>query len=141
MAHIVIINGPNLNLVGKRQPEIYGSLTFDEYIPQLRSHFPDHMLTYHQSNHEGTLIDWIHQYGYGGADCIIINAGGYTHTSIALADAVRSVNTPVIEIHISDIYQRESYRHVSYIKEACVHSIVGEGMKGYENAINWFVNL
>jgi 3-dehydroquinate dehydratase II len=140
MAHIVILNGPNLNLVGRRQPEIYGSLTFDEYIPELREKYSEHTITYHQSNHEGALIDWLHLYGYGGADGILINAGGYTHTSIALADAVKGIETPVVEIHISNIYERESYRHVSFLKEVCVHSILGHGMPGYEMGVQYFLD-
>jgi 3-dehydroquinate dehydratase-2 len=134
--HIVIINGPNLNLVGKRQPEIYGDKTFDFFIPELKNLFPDVNITYHQSNHEGVMIDWIHQYGYT-VDGIIINAGGYTHTSIALADAIRSVTSPAVEVHLSDIKKRESYRHLSYLEEPCIHTIMGKGMDGYIEAIQF----
>jgi 3-dehydroquinate dehydratase II len=136
--HIVIINGPNLNLVGKRQPEIYGSKTFNDFIPELKAMFSEIELTYHQSNHEGTMIDWIHQYGYS-ADGFIINAGGYTHTSIALADAVRSVTTPAIEVHLSNIKEREAFRQISYLEEPCIHTIMGKGMDGYIEAINYFI--
>ncbi len=136
--HIVIINGPNLNLVGKRQPTIYGSQSFDEFIPELKNKFSDIDITYHQSNHEGVLIDWIHQYGFS-VDGIIINAGGYTHTSIALADAIRSVTTSIIEVHLSNIKERESFRHHSYIEEPCVHTIMGKGMEGYVQAIEYLI--
>ena len=134
MKHIVILNGPNLNLIGRREPEIYGDISFDEYIPQLREKFPDIKITYHQSNHEGVLIDYLHLYGFT-VDGILLNAGGYTHTSIALADAVKAITTPVIEVHISNIYERESFRHHSYLKSVCIGSIVGHGLKGYENGI------
>ncbi len=137
--HIIIINGPNLNLLGKRQPEIYGSLSFEEYIIDLRNKYSDHLITYHQSNHEGTLIDWLHQYGFT-ADGIIINAGGYTHTSIAIADAITSITTPVIEVHISDIKKREEFRHHSFLEAVCVHSIMGKGLDGYEESLAYFVN-
>ena len=134
MKHIVILNGPNLNLIGRREPEIYGDISFDEYIPQLREKFPDIKITYHQSNHEGVLIDYLHLYGFT-VDGILLNAGGYTHTSIALADAVKAITTAVIEVHISNIYERESFRHHSYLKSVCIGSIVGHGLKGYENGI------
>lgn len=130
MNHIVILNGPNLNLVGRREPTIYGDISFDEFIPQLRERFPQIQLTYHQTNHEGVLIDYLHQYGFTVAG-ILLNAGGYTHTSIALSDAVRAITTPVIEIHISNIYEREKFRHQSYLKEVCKLSIVGKGLEGY----------
>jgi 3-dehydroquinate dehydratase II len=136
----VIINGPNLNLLGTRQPEIYGSTTFEEYIPSLREKFEDHELIYLQSNHEGQLIDWLHQYGFS-SDGIILNAGGYTHTSIALADAVKSITTPVVEVHISNIKEREIFRHHSYLEIVCIKSIMGEGLKGYEFAIKHFIDL
>jgi 3-dehydroquinate dehydratase II len=138
--HIVIINGPNLNLVGKRQPEIYGSRTFDDFIPELKSQFPEINITYHQSNHEGVMIDWIHQYGYT-VDGFIINAGGYTHTSIALADAVRSVTSPTIEVHLSDIKKREVFRQHSYLEEPSIHTIMGKGMDGYVDAIKYYIEM
>ncbi|MBQ7162175.1 MAG: 3-dehydroquinate dehydratase [Bacteroidales bacterium] len=131
---IVIINGPNLNLLGKREPGIYGSTPFEDFFDTLRKEYPAVELEYRQSNHEGTLIDWIQQYGFE-CDGILLNAGGYTHTSIALGDAIRAVTAPVIEVHISDIYQRESFRHVSMIKEACVKSIVGHGLDSYRRGI------
>lgn len=132
--HIVIINGPNLNLIGKRQPEIYGNMSFEEYIPTLKEKFSHLDISYMQSNHEGVLIDWLQMYGFS-ADGILLNAGAYTHTSIALADAVSSIRTPVIEIHLSDIYRREIYRHQSFLKEVCTFSIIGQGLQGYEEGI------
>lgn len=134
MADIIIINGPNLNLIGKRQPEIYGHLSFEELIPSLESKYPDHHLVYLQSNHEGQLIDWIQEYGFK-AKGIVLNAGGLTHTSVALADAVASITTPVAEVHLSNIYERETYRHHSYLTPVCAFSIVGIGMAGYDEAI------
>jgi 3-dehydroquinate dehydratase II len=135
---IIIINGPNLNLVGKRQPTIYGNQSFDLFIPELKERFSEHNITYLQSNHEGVLIDWIQQYGFS-ADGIIINAGGYTHTSIALADAIRSVTSPVIEVHLSNIKEREEFRKHSYLEEPCVHTIMGKGMVGYDEAIEFLI--
>ncbi|MBK8701582.1 MAG: 3-dehydroquinate dehydratase [Saprospiraceae bacterium] len=135
MAHIVILNGPNLNLIGKRQPEIYGTMGFDEYIPYLKGLFLPHLITYHQSNHEGTLIDWLHQYGFD-AHGLILNAGGLTHTSVSLADAVAAIKCPVVEVHISNINEREIFRKNSYLKPVCVHSVVGKGLHGYELAID-----
>ncbi len=137
--HIVIINGPNLNLIGKRQPEIYGHLSFEEYIPQLKEKFADHAITYLQSNHEGVLIDWLHMYGFS-ADGIILNAGGYTHTSIALADAVKSIDTSVVELHISNIKEREDFRKISYLENVCIYTIMGQGINGYEMAVAFFLN-
>ena len=131
---IHIINGPNLNLLGKREPEIYGTQTFEAYFEALKAKFPDHALHYFQSNHEGVLIDKLQEIGFS-ADGIIINPGGYTHTSIALADTVTAITTPVIEVHISNIYERESFRHHSYIKANCKASIVGKGIDGYREAV------
>jgi 3-dehydroquinate dehydratase II len=136
--HIVIINGPNLNLIGKRQPEIYGNTSFDSYIPELKNKYTDHDITYHQSNHEGVLIDWLHMYGFT-ADGIILNAGGLTHTSIALADAVSSITTPVLEVHISDITKREQFRHHSYLEKVCLHTIMGHGLEGYDLSIKYII--
>jgi 3-dehydroquinate dehydratase II len=133
---IIIINGPNLNLLGKRQPEIYGSLTFEEYFRDLEKKYSDIHLLYFQSNHEGGIIDLLHLYGFE-IDGFVVNAGAYTHTSIAIADAIRSITAPVVEVHISNIYERESFRHVSYMKDACVKSIVGKGLAGYDEAIEF----
>ena len=135
---IQIINGPNLNLLGKREPEIYGTQTFEEYFEELKLKFPNQELHYFQSNHEGALIDKLHEIGFS-YDGIVINPGGYTHTSIALADAVAGIETPVIEVHISNIYEREEFRHHSYVKPNCISSIVGQGLDGYRQAIETFL--
>ena len=137
MKKIIIINGPNLNLLGKRQPEIYGSQSFEDYFNELEDRFPTTNLFYTQSNHEGVLIDKLHKYGFH-FDGIILNAGGYTHTSIALMDAVSSIETPVVEVHISNIHEREEFRHHSYIEKVSVKSIVGKGLEGYAMAIEYF---
>jgi len=137
--NIHIINGPNLNLLGKRQPEIYGSQSFEEYFEELKTRFPGHTLTCFQSNHEGALIDALHGFGFDKNTAAVINPGGYTHTSIALADAVAGIEIPVVEVHISNIYERESFRHHSYIKPHCAHSIVGEGLDGYRQAVEWLL--
>ena len=131
---ILILNGPNLNLLGKREPEIYGTLSFEEYLLQLRERFPQHELSYIQSNHEGVLIDQL-QAADGHFDAVVMNPGGYAHTSIALADCIRAISVPVIEVHISDISKREPYRRHSFSAEACVKSIMGLGLEGYAKAI------
>lgn len=132
---IIIINGPNLNLLGRRQPEIYGSRTFEEFFDQLLLQFEEKAaLTYFQSNHEGLLIDKLQEIGFQ-ANGIVLNAGGYTHTSIALADCVSAITSPVIEVHISDIKNREPFRHHSYLESVCHSSIVGKGLDGYHLAI------
>ena len=138
MKEIHIINGPNLNLLGRRQPEIYGSQTFEAYFEVLRERFPAVRLHYFQSNHEGDLLDYIHQHGFG-ADGFVLNAGAYTHTSIALADAISGIKTPVIEVHISNVHARESFRHHSYIGAVCKGSIVGLGLAGYQLAVSRFL--
>ena len=131
---ILIINGPNLNLLGKREPEIYGSVSFEDYLPQLRDGFPQHEIDYFQSNHEGCLIDKL-QEADGQYDAVVMNPGGYAHTSIALADCIRAIDTPVVEVHISDITKREPFRRHSYTAEACEKCISGMGLRGYEEAI------
>ena len=131
---IVIINGPNLNLLGIRQKDIYGEKSFEEFLPELRSHFSEIQINYYQSNHEGDIIDLLHQYGFKSSG-IILNAGGYTHSSIAIRDAISSITTPVVEVHISNIKERESFRHFSYLEEVCIESIIGEGLKGYFKGI------
>ena len=133
---IIIINGPNLNLLGKREPEIYGTLTFEQYFETLKTQFSDVELFYFQSNHEGDLLDKIHEIGFS-FDGIVINAGAYTHTSIAIADALAAVKTPAIEVHISNIHAREAFRHHSFLAAKCVGSIVGLGLKGYALAIEF----
>ena len=131
---ILILNGPNLNLLGKREPEIYGRLSFEEYLVQLRERFPRHEIAYFQTNHEGVLIDKL-QEADGQHDAVVMNPGGYAHTSIALADCIRAIGIPVIEVHISDISKREPYRHHSYTGEACWKRFMGLGMEGYAQAI------
>ena len=135
MKRIQIINGPNLNLLGKREPTVYGNQTFEAYYEELKTLFPNAQLNYFQSNTEGALIDKIHDIGFS-FDGIVINAGAYTHSSIAIADAIRSVTTPVIEVHISNVFKREDYRHHSYLSEACKGCIVGFGMDSYRLAID-----
>ncbi|MHC5201266.1 type II 3-dehydroquinate dehydratase [Myroides sp. LJL119] len=135
---IIIINGPNLNLLGKREPEIYGSLNFETYFEQLQANYPEIELEYYQSNIEGEMIDKIHQVGFS-YDAIVLNAGAYTHTSIALADAISAITTPVIEVHISNTFARESFRHHSYLSSVCTGVIVGFGFKSYDLAISSFL--
>lgn len=132
---ILILNGPNLNLIGKREPEIYGSISFDDFLPQLRNLFPKHEISYFQTNHEGVLIDKL-QEADSQYNAIVMNPGGYAHTSIALSDCIRAISIPVVEVHISDISKRESYRQHSYTAEACVKNFSGYGLRGYELAIH-----
>ena len=127
---VIIINGPNLNLLGKREPTIYGNQSFEDYLEEMKKEFPEVSLTYYQSNVEGELIDKIHEVGFS-YDAILINAGGYTHTSVALADAISAVDTPCIEVHISQPVARESFRHTSLIAATCKGSISGFGMDSY----------
>ena len=131
---IQIINGPNINLLGKREPSIYGSVTFEDYLTGLRETYKDIEINYFQSNIEGEMIDCIQQTGFE-ADGIILNAGAYTHTSIALQDAIRSVTAPVIEVHISNVHTREAFRHVSMIACACRGVICGFGLDSYRLAL------
>ncbi|MBD8488075.1 type II 3-dehydroquinate dehydratase [Echinicola sp. CAU 1574] len=135
---ILIINGPNLNLLGKREPEIYGSDTFEDYFETLKKTFSSIDLSYYQSNIEGELVDKIHEVGFS-YDAILMNAGAYTHTSIALSDAIAGVTTPVMEIHISNIYKREEFRHKSIISKECIGMISGLGLKGYELGLRYFL--
>ncbi len=137
MKKILIINGPNLNLLGKREPKVYGSLTFEAYFDTLKSKFPEFQLEYYQSNVEGLLIDKIHEVGFS-FDGIIVNAGAYTHTSIAIADAIRAISTPVIEVHISNVFSREEFRHHSFLSAACKACIVGFGLDSYSLALESF---
>ena len=131
---IQIINGPNINLLGKREPSIYGSVTFEDYLADLRKRYVDVEIDYFQSNIEGEMIDCIQQTGFE-ADGIILNAGAYTHTSIALQDAIRAVTAPVIEVHISNVHSREDFRHVSMIACACKGVICGFGLNSYRLAL------
>lgn len=135
--NILIINGPNLNLLGKREKSIYGDEGFESYLSDLKKIFPEINIAYFQSNIEGELINKIHEYGFE-YDGIILNAGAYTHTSIAIADAIRSVTTPVIEVHISNVHKREEYRHKSMISSACKGVILGFGLNSYRLAIEAF---
>lgn len=137
---IQIINGPNLNLLGVREPGIYGDSSFESYLPQLRDKFPDVEIEYFQSNCEGALIDKLQEVGFT-YDGVVLNAGAYTHTSIALHDCVRALQCPVVEVHISNVHQREAFRHHSYIASACVGVICGFGLKSYELAVEGLRNL
>jgi len=134
MKQIQIINGPNLNLLGKREPTVYGSKSFEDYLEELKARFPQYQLAYYQSNVEGEIVNKLHETGFS-FDAIILNAGAYTHTSIAIADAIRSISTPVIEVHISNVFQREKFRHHSYLSEVCKGCIVGFGLDSYRLAI------
>jgi 3-dehydroquinate dehydratase II len=140
MKRIQIINGPNLNLLGKREPTVYGNQSFEAYYQELKSLFSAVQLDYFQSNVEGELIDKIHEVGFE-YDAIIINAGAYTHTSIAIADAIRAITVPVLEVHISNVFKREAFRHHSYLSEACKGCIVGFGMDSYRLAIDAVLNF
>lgn len=134
---ILIINGPNLNLLGKREPEVYGSETFEAYFEKLITQFPSIELSYYQSNIEGEMISKIQEVGFS-YDGIILNAGAYTHTSIGIADAIKAITTPVIEVHISNTFSRESFRHQSYISPNAKGVIIGFGLKSYALAIQSF---
>ncbi|MBC3788776.1 3-dehydroquinate dehydratase-2 [Spirosoma sp. LMG 31448] len=138
MKQILIINGPNLNLLGKREPAIYGSRSFVDYLKTIEPLFPEVQLRYFQSNHEGELLDKIHELGFD-VDGIVINAGAFTHTSIALADALSAVSAPAVEVHISNVHARESFRHHSYLSAKCKGVIVGLGLTGYELAIRYLM--
>src|SRR6201990_1695077 len=135
--HIAIINGPNLNLLGLREPDVYGSQTFEHYYEELRVKYPVVEFSYFQSNVEGELIDQLQRVGFS-ADGIIINPGGYTHTSVAIGDAIAAIKTPVIEVHISNVHAREEFRRISHVSAKCKGTIVGLGLKGYELAIEYF---
>jgi len=136
---IQIINGPNLNLLGKREPETYGSESFENYFEKLKSRFASASLSYFQSNVEGEIINQIHKVGFD-FDGIVLNAGAYTHTSIAIHDAIGAIKTPVVEVHISNIYAREEFRHKSLITSKCAGLITGFGLEGYAMAVSYLVN-
>lgn len=138
MKKIIIINGPNLNLLGKREPETYGDKSFDSYFKELEVEFPFLELTSFQSNVEGEIINKIQETGFS-LDGIVLNSGGYTHTSVAIADAIAAINTPVIEVHISNVYAREEYRHQSLMAKNCKGVIAGFGLDSYKMAINSFL--
>ncbi|GLB53720.1 3-dehydroquinate dehydratase [Neptunitalea chrysea] len=139
MKKIIIINGPNLNLLGKREPCIYGSSTFEAYFEELKNKFQDVALEYYQSNVEGELLNKLHEVGFN-YDGVVLNAGAYSHTSVALYDAIKAIVTPVIEVHISNTFSREEFRQHSYISPNASGIIVGFGIKGYNLAIQSFIN-
>ena len=150
---IVILNGPNLNLLGRREPAIYGTRSMEQVLLDIQRAYSNLYIAYHQSNHEGDLIDWVQEYGglaigdwrlaIGNGqevDGIVLNAGGYTHTSIALRDAVACSRVPVVEVHVSDIMQREPFRQISLLTDVCAHSVIGQGTDGYRQAVEWILN-
>lgn len=136
---LIVINGPNLNLLGVREKSIYGDRTFEDFFMELKEEYDNVELFYFQSNHEGSIIDKIHEIGFD-YDGIILNAGAYTHTSVAIADALAAVTTPAVEVHISNIHKRESFRHHSYLTPNCIGMITGLGLQGYKLAIEYFIN-
>ena len=135
---IAIINGPNLNLLGKRETDIYGNMPFEEYLKEIKKKYPDVSFNYYQSNVEGELINELQRVGYD-YDGIVLNPAGYTHTSVAIGDAIAAIKTPVIEVHISNVHAREDFRKLSHVSGKSVGSIFGLGLKGYELAIEWFI--
>lgn len=135
---IVIINGPNLNLLGKREPGIYGSQSFEEFFKTLQQKYPQVSFEYFQSNVEGELINELQRAGFG-ADGIILNPGGYTHTSVAIGDAIAAIKAPVVEVHISNVHAREDFRKLSHVSGKSAGSIIGLGLKGYELAVEYFL--
>ena len=148
---IVILNGPNLNCLGRREPELYGRLSMEQVMLSIQQRFPDQHFTYYQSNHEGDLIDRLQEpllrsqisevrSQKSDISGIVLNAGGYTHTSVALRDAVALCPVPVVEVHITDIYQRESFRRVSLLSDVCAHTIIGHGTDGYLEAVQWLMH-
>lgn len=136
---IAIINGPNLNLLGKREPGIYGSTSFEEFLEGLKKKYANIDINYFQSNVEGEIVNELQRVGFD-YDGIVLNAGAYTHTSIAIGDAVAAIKTPVVEVHISNVHAREDFRKFSYLSAKVAGSIVGLGLKGYELAIDWLVS-
>lgn len=140
MKKILILNGPNLNLLGSREPEIYGHVSFETYLKTLKDEFPEIQLDYYQSNHEGALIDKLQEadHQYNG---VVMNPGAYAHTSIAIADCIRAISIPVVEVHISDISKREPYRRHSFTAEACKMCIMGKGMDGYALAVRELLGI
>jgi 3-dehydroquinate dehydratase-2 len=137
---VLILNGPNLNLLGKREPEIYGSQDFESYLSVLMNVYKEIRLEYFQSNVEGELINKMHEVGFS-LDAIIFNPGGFSHTSVALADAIAAISTPVIEVHISNIYAREGFRHTSLTGAHCAGIITGFGLRGYEMALEYAIDM
>lgn len=141
MRKILLLNGPNLNLLGKREPSIYGSATFETYLEELRLRYPALTLQYVQSNHEGALIDALHEVGFDAEVGVVLNAGAYTHTSIALRDAISAISAPVIEVHISNVHSREPFRHESHISAVCRGVICGFGLDSYRLGIEALLAL
>lgn len=139
MLHLAVVNGPNLNLIGSREQDIYGNQNIGDYFANLQQQYPKIEIDFYQSNIEGELINYLHSC-IGRVSGIIFNGGGYTHTSIALADAIAAINIPVVEVHISNIYAREEYRQISYTASQCVGCITGLGLKGYELAVQYFAD-
>jgi len=137
--NITIINGSNLNLLGVREPGIYGNEGFASYLTKLRNQYPEIAIEYFQSNHEGAIIDKLHEEGFGKSDGIVLNAGAYTHTSLAIADAIAAITTPVVEVHISNVHAREEIRHHSMISRVCRGVIAGFGLDSYRLAVEAFV--
>ena len=144
--HILILNGPNLNRLGTRKPEIYGSKSMAQILLEIQQTWPEVHFVYKQSNHEGDLIDWIQEMDNGQwtmddghFDGVVLNAGGYSHTSVALRDAVEDCPVPVVEVHISDIRRREPFRQTSLLTDVCAHSIIGKGTNGYSQAVQWLL--
>lgn len=135
---ILLINGPNLNLLGVREPGIYGDKGFDSYFTELVKSFPEVELSYFQTNHEGNIIDKLHEVGFS-IDGIVMNAGAYTHTSVGIADAIAAINTPVVEVHLSNIHAREAFRHQSFMAKNCVGVICGFGLNSYRLAVQSFI--
>ena len=135
----LILNGPNLNLLGRREPGIYGNRSFDDFFPELQEAFPQLQLTHFQSNHEGAILDKLHEVGFSHHG-IVLNAGGLTHTSVALADAVAAISAPVVEVHLSNLHAREDFRQKSLLGRNCAGSISGFGLESYRLAVQWFVN-
>lgn len=136
MKKIAIINGPNLNLLGKREPGVYGNQSFEEYFEELKAKFPTIEFHYYQSNVEGELINELQRVGFS-YDGIVMNPGGYTHTSVAIGDAIAAITTPVVEVHISNVHAREEFRKLSHVSAKAAGNIIGLGLKGYELAVNW----
>lgn len=136
---IAIINGPNLNLLGKRETDIYGSQPFETYLEELQKKFPEIQFTYYQSNVEGELINALQQYGFD-QDGIVLNPGGYTHTSVAIGDAIAAIKAPVVEVHISNVHAREDFRKLSHVSAKAAGSIFGLGLKGYELAVSYLLS-
>lgn len=135
---IGILNGPNLNLLGRRNTAVYGTTSFKDYLKAIRQQFPDVEFQYFQSNSEGALIDQLHKWGFE-YDGIVLNPAAYTHTSIAIADAVEAIDSPVVEVHISNTEEREAYRKLSYLREYCVDTVIGKGLQGYVEAIKFLI--